>query len=65
MDFSLSVIIAGTIVTVVLYASIIVYLKRLWGIKDQLTTETFLSLRAFGLALFFLELLCQLLFPKS
>jgi hypothetical protein len=56
MDFSLSVLVSGIIITVLLYISIYIFYRRLYGIKDRLTVETYQSLRSFGIALFFLGL---------
>lgn len=61
MDFTLSVLIAGIIAMVLLYASLYIYYRRLQGIKEQLTTETHSSLQAFGLSIFSLGLI----FPTS
>ena len=61
MDFSLSALIAGTIALVLLFSSLYIYYRRLYGITDRITTETNLALRAFGLSIVGLGLM----FPVS
>jgi len=61
MDFGLSILIAGTIALTLLYSSLIIYYKRLGGIADRVTEETFQSLKAFGFSIFGLGLM----FPVS
>ncbi|MBN2230143.1 MAG: hypothetical protein JW779_11195 [Candidatus Thorarchaeota archaeon] len=51
MDFSLSVLVAGTLSTTILFLSLLVYYRRLNGISDKLTKETLLSLRVFGFSI--------------
>ncbi len=61
MDFLISLYISGIIATVLLYGSLYIYYRRLYIVEGQVASDTFQSLRAFGVSIFALGLV----FPSA